>query len=152
MGNLCANLVLYVEFKCVWLTFYLFLVFSWADLSSLSLCMVCHGRRWLNATLVPCDKETLMSSLWIVSFIRCMHWHSLCMPPNLPLKIGKCQSQHTGTSHLQTLRPNIGWWTPIFAFPPIIFLLDGLHCNSDGWPWERQLMEWGSGCLSYVAS
>ena len=116
MGNPCPNLVLYPKFQCVCLTFYLFLVFSRADLSSLVFAMVCHDRGWLNETLLPCDKETLTSALWIVSFIRCRHWHSLCVPPNLPLKIGKYQSQHTGTSHLQTPRPNIGWWTPIFCF------------------------------------
>lgn len=87
MRTLCPNLVLYPKFQCVWLTFYLFLVFSPADLSSLRLC---HGRRWLSETLVPCDKETLMGSLWIVSFIRCIHWRSFVWPPNLPLKIGKC--------------------------------------------------------------
>lgn len=43
MGSLCPNLALYLKFKCVWLTFYLFFLFPSADLSKVG---PCHGMPW----------------------------------------------------------------------------------------------------------
>lgn len=43
MGNFFHNLALYLKFKCVWLTFYLFPLFPSTDLSSLRLC---YGVPW----------------------------------------------------------------------------------------------------------
>lgn len=108
MGNLYPNLALYLKFKCVCLTFYLFLLFASADLLVLVLGVGCHGRRRLTETLAPCDKETLMNSLWIVSFIRVMHWCSLCMPPYLSLKVGKCQPNKQVLSILRHWAQTLG--------------------------------------------
>lgn len=63
MGYFCLNLALDLKFKCVWLTFYLFLLFLSGDLSGLSPCAMCHGAQWFNEALAACDKETLMSCL-----------------------------------------------------------------------------------------
>lgn len=151
MGNLCPNLVLYPKFKCVWLTFYLFLVFSWADLSSLSLC---HGVPWPK--VAQWDPGTMWQrnsyELSMNCFIHQVHALALPLYAIKPAIKNWKMSVHTQVLPIFIHWGQTLWWAPIFAFPPIIFLLDGLNCNSDCWPWERQLIEWGSGCLSYAAN
>ena len=152
MGNPCPNLVLYPKFQCVCLTFYLFLVFSRADLSSLS---VCHGvprqrvAQWDPATMWQGNSYERSMNCFIHQVQALALPLCATKPAIKNWKISVSTHRYFPSSDTEAkywvVNSNFLLFLQLFSYWTV------LNRNSDCWPWERQLFEWGSGCLSYVA-
>lgn len=86
MGNFFHNLALYLKFKCVWLTFYLFPLFPSTDLSSLRLC---YGVPW--QTVAQWDPGTRWQRNSYELSMNCFihQVHALALPSYVTISVIK---------------------------------------------------------------
>lgn len=99
MWNLCPNLASCLKSKCVWLTFYLFLLFPSGDLFGRSFCL---GMPW--HTVAQWDSGTMWQrNSYELSMNYFIHQvHTLALPLNATAPAtgnGEMSAQHIGTSH-----------------------------------------------------